>query len=267
MGDRRAGRTPVKRVLAVLRALDAGEVVSYGDVAAEAGFPGAAARGVGSVLAHLPPPSTATDPVVAGGVPPSAAWSPGTRSTRPAGLAPEGVAVRGCGRSRPAGPGRLAGGAAAPRAARPYTRRMPAGDGDLDVSIDTAGAVLPRRGAWQRGRPSRADAVQVPVVVPTRNEAAQRRPRSCRVTRRSPRPRAGPRLGDPLRRRLRRRHPARHRGRWPRPAPVLLHHRPGRPPRGARGRRPGWIRRRHGPSDRRHGRRPPAPPRGRPAPS
>ncbi len=37
------------RVLAVLRALLPGEVVSYGEVAAEAGFPGAA-RAVGNLL-------------------------------------------------------------------------------------------------------------------------------------------------------------------------------------------------------------------------
>lgn len=38
------------RVIAVIEALAEGEVVSYGDVAAQAGFPGAA-RGVGAVLA------------------------------------------------------------------------------------------------------------------------------------------------------------------------------------------------------------------------
>jgi methylated-DNA-protein-cysteine methyltransferase-like protein len=37
------------RVVAVIEALRPGEVVSYGDVAAQAGYPGAA-RGVGSVL-------------------------------------------------------------------------------------------------------------------------------------------------------------------------------------------------------------------------
>src|ERR1019366_9492177 len=40
-----------ERVIAVVSRLDVGELVSYGDVAAEAGYPGAA-RGVGSVLAH-----------------------------------------------------------------------------------------------------------------------------------------------------------------------------------------------------------------------
>lgn len=40
-----------ERVTAVIVALPRGQVVSYGDVAAEAGYPGAA-RGVGSVLAH-----------------------------------------------------------------------------------------------------------------------------------------------------------------------------------------------------------------------
>ncbi len=39
------------RVVAVIVDLQPGEVVSYGDVAAEAGYPGAA-RAVGSVLAH-----------------------------------------------------------------------------------------------------------------------------------------------------------------------------------------------------------------------
>jgi methylated-DNA-protein-cysteine methyltransferase-like protein len=39
-----------RRVVAVISGLQPGEVVSYGDVAAEAGFPGAA-RAVGAVLA------------------------------------------------------------------------------------------------------------------------------------------------------------------------------------------------------------------------
>jgi methylated-DNA-protein-cysteine methyltransferase-like protein len=39
-----------RRVVAVLRALHSGEVVSYGDVAADAGFPGRA-RAVGHLLA------------------------------------------------------------------------------------------------------------------------------------------------------------------------------------------------------------------------
>src|SRR5581483_3583255 len=42
------------RVIAVIAGLGPGEVVSYGDVAAQAGYPGAA-RGVGSVLAHTGP--------------------------------------------------------------------------------------------------------------------------------------------------------------------------------------------------------------------
>ncbi|HEY3810812.1 MAG TPA: MGMT family protein [Acidimicrobiales bacterium] len=42
------------RVEAVVAALGPGEVVSYGDVAAEAGFPGAA-RAVGAILAHPQP--------------------------------------------------------------------------------------------------------------------------------------------------------------------------------------------------------------------
>jgi O-6-methylguanine DNA methyltransferase len=41
-----------QRVLEVINQLQSGEVVSYGDVAAEAGFPGAA-RAVGAVLANL----------------------------------------------------------------------------------------------------------------------------------------------------------------------------------------------------------------------
>jgi methylated-DNA-protein-cysteine methyltransferase-like protein len=39
------------RVIAVIDGLAPGEVVSYGDIAAQAGYPGAA-RGVGAVLAH-----------------------------------------------------------------------------------------------------------------------------------------------------------------------------------------------------------------------
>jgi methylated-DNA-protein-cysteine methyltransferase-like protein len=42
------------RVAAVVAALGPGEVVSYGDVAAEAGLPGAA-RAVGAILAHPRP--------------------------------------------------------------------------------------------------------------------------------------------------------------------------------------------------------------------
>jgi len=41
-------------VLAVLRALQPGEVVTYGEVAAEAGYPGRA-RAVGRLLAQSPP--------------------------------------------------------------------------------------------------------------------------------------------------------------------------------------------------------------------
>ena len=43
-----------QRVEAVVSTLRPGEVVSYGDVAVEAGFPGAA-RGVGSILANPTP--------------------------------------------------------------------------------------------------------------------------------------------------------------------------------------------------------------------
>jgi len=42
-----------ERVLAVLRSLRPGDVVTYGEVAAEAGSPGAA-RAVGNVMAHCP---------------------------------------------------------------------------------------------------------------------------------------------------------------------------------------------------------------------
>ncbi len=40
------------RVIAAIRRIGPGQVASYGDVADEAGFPGAA-RGVGAVLAHV----------------------------------------------------------------------------------------------------------------------------------------------------------------------------------------------------------------------
>lgn len=42
------------RVVAALRSVGPGQVVSYGDLAAQAGYPGAA-RGVGAVLASSPP--------------------------------------------------------------------------------------------------------------------------------------------------------------------------------------------------------------------
>ena len=42
------------RVEAVVAALRPGEIVSYGDVAAQAGFPGAA-RAVGAIMAHPQP--------------------------------------------------------------------------------------------------------------------------------------------------------------------------------------------------------------------
>ena len=43
-----------ERVIGVIASLQPGEVVSYGDVAAEAGYPGAA-RAVGAVLANTGP--------------------------------------------------------------------------------------------------------------------------------------------------------------------------------------------------------------------
>ena len=52
-----AGRDFRTRVETVVAALAPGEVVSYGDVAAEAGFPGAA-RAVGMVMANPSPGSS-----------------------------------------------------------------------------------------------------------------------------------------------------------------------------------------------------------------
>lgn len=50
--DRAGNRTPFEAaVIAVLEATAPGDVLSYGDVAAEAGFPGAA-RAVGNILAR-----------------------------------------------------------------------------------------------------------------------------------------------------------------------------------------------------------------------
>jgi methylated-DNA-protein-cysteine methyltransferase-like protein len=75
------------RVMAVLAALEPGEVVSYGEVAAQAGYPGAA-RAVGSVLAH------------SDGVPwwrvvmASGRLAPGKEATQARLLRQEGVTVR-----------------------------------------------------------------------------------------------------------------------------------------------------------------------------
>ncbi|MGH9055763.1 MAG: MGMT family protein [Acidimicrobiales bacterium] len=80
-----------ERVEAVVAALGPGEVVSYGDVAAEAGYPGAA-RAVGAVLAH-PAPGRALPwwrVVTASG-----RLVPGNEEEHARRLAAEGVALRG----------------------------------------------------------------------------------------------------------------------------------------------------------------------------
>jgi methylated-DNA-protein-cysteine methyltransferase-like protein len=75
------------RVMGVLAGLEPGEVVSYGEVAAQAGHPGAA-RAVGSVLAHCD------------GVPwwrvvmASGRLAPGKEATQARLLRKEGVTVR-----------------------------------------------------------------------------------------------------------------------------------------------------------------------------
>jgi methylated-DNA-protein-cysteine methyltransferase-like protein len=75
-------------VVAVLQSLAAGEVVTYGEVAAEAGFPGAA-RAVGRVLA------TTDDDVPWWRVVTSTGrLVPGHEATHEARLRSEGVAVR-----------------------------------------------------------------------------------------------------------------------------------------------------------------------------
>jgi len=80
------------RVEAVVARLAPGEVVSYGDVAAEAGYPGAA-RGVGSVMASQPPGGAAALPwwrvVTANG-----RLVPGLEVEQARLLAAEGVPVR-----------------------------------------------------------------------------------------------------------------------------------------------------------------------------
>jgi len=86
-------------VLAALRQVGPGEVVSYGELAAEAGFPGAA-RAVGSVLAA---PDDEALPwwrvVYADG-----RLAPGHQAEQGRRLAAEGVVVRG-GKVTPGGPG------------------------------------------------------------------------------------------------------------------------------------------------------------------
>jgi methylated-DNA-protein-cysteine methyltransferase-like protein len=77
-----------ERVIAVVVALAAGEVVSYGDVAAQAGYPGAA-RGVGAVLAHCDDPLPWWRVVMSSG-----RLAPGKEARQAQLLRAEGVTVR-----------------------------------------------------------------------------------------------------------------------------------------------------------------------------
>lgn len=79
-------------VLAVLNGLDVGEVVTYGEVAAEAGFPGAA-RAVGNLLRRTEEPVAWWRVVAAGG-----RLSPYGRGEQMLRLAAEGVEVNASGR-------------------------------------------------------------------------------------------------------------------------------------------------------------------------
>jgi methylated-DNA-protein-cysteine methyltransferase-like protein len=82
--------TPFERdVLAVLRRLRPGDVVSYGEVAEEAGHPGAA-RAVGGVLARTRRPLPWWRVVTAAG-----RLAPGKEAEQARRLAAEGVAVDG----------------------------------------------------------------------------------------------------------------------------------------------------------------------------
>lgn len=100
------------RVLEVVGRLGAGEVASYGDVAAEAGYPGAA-RGVGAVLAHCEDDLPWWRVVTANG-----RLVPGHEAEHARRLEAEGVAVRA---------GRVAGmsKAALPRSGSPPSRMAP----------------------------------------------------------------------------------------------------------------------------------------------
>ena len=77
------------RVLDVLRALTPGEVVSYGDVAEDAGFPGRA-RAVGRILAVTAEPVPWWRVVTSNG-----RLVPGHEAQQASRLRSEGVAVRG----------------------------------------------------------------------------------------------------------------------------------------------------------------------------
>lgn len=81
-------------VLAVLRALRAGEVVTYGEVAEEAGHPGAA-RAVGSLLARTDEAVPWWRVVTAAG-----RLAPGHEADQARRLAAEGVALTDAGRVR-----------------------------------------------------------------------------------------------------------------------------------------------------------------------
>lgn len=79
------------RVLAALRSVGPGQVVSYGDLAAEAGYPGAA-RGVGAVLAGSRPEEGLTWWRVIYG---DGRLAPGKEREQARLLTAEGVTVRG----------------------------------------------------------------------------------------------------------------------------------------------------------------------------
>lgn len=87
------------RIISVVRTLGVGEVVSYGDIAADAGYPGRA-RLVGRLLAGLGPDDTPWWRVVTV----SGRLVPGLEAEQAALLEREGaVVIRGCVRRAPSG--------------------------------------------------------------------------------------------------------------------------------------------------------------------
>ena len=129
-----------ERVLAVVERLAPGEVVSYGDVAAQAGYPGAA-RGVGAVLAGTERPVPWWRVVYADG-----RLAPGKEADQGRRLQAEGVGVRAGRVGAPGAPGRAR---TAPEAPAPYAGPVPRRPGSPVAPSETQAPGLPRSGEWQ----------------------------------------------------------------------------------------------------------------------
>lgn len=120
-----------ERVLDAVRSLRPGEVVSYGDVAAQAGYPGAA-RGVGAVLSAATEAVPWWRVVYADG-----RLAPGKEDEQGRRLRAEGVRVDAC---------RVRAGTDAPGAGRPSRGGRTAGTAGSGAGVPMLGRPSPRRG-------------------------------------------------------------------------------------------------------------------------